>query len=164
MKNIELFNLNQALDAVAEVPQSSKFNYAFNKNRHRLKAYLRSLDKNKPHPQFGEFEKKRIEVCEEFCDRDDDGEIILDENKYTGLKGNEGFDKAIEDLKVEYADMIAYNKEVREKANESLYDEADFEIHMVGMEDVGDGLSPAQMDAIGPMILGYKEEMEGNDA
>lgn len=159
MRNIELSGLSQVFEDIADIPQSTKFNYAFNKNRKKLWTYLRGLDQSKPHAKHGEFENKRVELCEKFCTRDDDGEVILEDNRYTGLGDNEEFDSAIEALKVEFTDVVTHSQDNRKKYNETMQEEATFKMHMVSMEDVLDGFSPNQLNAVGVMITGYKEWM-----
>ena len=108
MKNLELYGLHAALNEAAEVPASSKFNYALNKNRHAIESYLKHLDKRVPHPDSPKFDEKRIELCEKYCTKDEDGNPIFEKNKYTGLRDNDEFNAEMDALKVEFANVITH--------------------------------------------------------
>jgi len=161
MKNFELYGLSEAINVVAKLPASKKFGYALNKNRNTIRTYLKGLDNRKQHPDFPKFDKKRLELCEKHCDRDENGNPIFENNKYTGLMDNDDFNSELDALKVEFTDVITYGEEIDRAFNKSMQEESTCNLHQVNKEDVPDGLSSDMLNVIGiAMITDYESEVE----
>lgn len=164
MKNFELYGLRGTLNDVAKISASSKFGYALNKNRNTIHSYLKGLDKRTQHTDFPKFDKKRLELCDKHCARDEENSPIFEDNKYTGLRDNEEFNNEMDALKVEFADVITHGEEADKTFNESMQEESSCRIHQVGREDVPNGLTPDQLDVIGSaMVVDYESDVEAED-
>lgn len=157
MLNREMFILAQAFGSVGDLPGAT-FSYAVLKNRAKVQSALAVLHKVTNHPQKGEFEEKRKALWEEHCAKDEDGKPILEEQNYTGLEGNEAYEKAFEALREEYKEVIEQNQKNNMEFQVNLNNEADIELHMISMEDVPENISPKQLEGIAPMIRDFTLE------
>lgn len=89
VKNGDFMNLIQAMNEVlpAELPNASV------KTRYLLGKAGKKLAK-----EHEDFTKLRISICEKYCDRDENGKPIMENQRYTGLENNEAYKKEMEEL------------------------------------------------------------------
>jgi len=57
-------------------------------------------------------DKKRIAVCEKYCEKDENNKPIIKNNSYEGLKGNEEFEKEIKLLTEEKENYLKEEIEI----------------------------------------------------
>ena len=152
MTNRDMFELNQALELVSDM-QGSKFASAVAKNKAKVRSIINSLRKVKRHPKEEEFERRRVEICEKHCERDGDGNPVLEHNAFQGLQGNADFDAEIDDLREEFKALMDHRQKEKDDFNVSLDEEVEVEIHKVAFKDVPESITADQLGRIMPMVI-----------
>jgi hypothetical protein len=144
-----------------------KFSYFLSRNLRLIEEELKDIERViKPDEEFEQYNNKRIEVCEQYAKKNDEGEAItegegsqkkyiIDENR------KQEFDKEIEDLQKEYEMPI---KRQTEKTL-LLEEEADFTPHKIKIEDIKEHpkITPAFLYLIDDFIMKDKEHVGGPD-
>ncbi len=148
MKRQDLYTLLNGFELVKDL-KGVKFAYARAKNKKLVLAELELL-KNvmKDSDEFIEYDKKRIELCEEYCTKDDKGKPVIKNRKYDGLTKNEEFTKKLNELNEKYKEVIDEKKKRAEEYKKLLDEEIDFEFHKIKLQDVPEDITGAQLEAI----------------
>ncbi len=84
MTNSEAFTLFQVINKFGEKEDlPTKFSYALMRNRKRLQPLMETFnDLRKPPEKMTEYEDKRIEMCKESSDKDDNGEAKVEKGNF----------------------------------------------------------------------------------
>lgn len=115
-----------------------KFQYAVQKNLQKLKEEIESLKKaNQYLPEYLEYDKKRIELCEKHANKDDRGKAkkikvgrtemydLLDENGNQKAEFTQDYDALQEShapaLKAREEQLVLYNKLLEEEVEMDIY-------------------------------------------
>lgn len=148
MKRQELYNLLNGFEAVKNL-KGVKFAYARAKNKKLVLAELELLkDVLKDSDKFIEYDKKRIELCEEHCTKDKKGKPVIKNGKYEGLTKNKEFDKKVEKLNEKFKEVIEQKKKNAEEYKALLDGEVDIPLHKIKIEDVPEDITGAQLESI----------------
>lgn len=101
--------------------KGGKYNYAVLRNMRKIEKAVKHLHHTFPIDgvRNREYDAERIELLNEHCDKDDNGDPVIEGGIYIGIEGNESFDEKIEVLNKGYKDVL--------DAKESIYNE-EFEI------------------------------------
>jgi hypothetical protein len=85
-----------------------KFHYLMLKNKKLLEPEVESLQKaNTPPEGHNEFNKKRLDLCNSFADKEEDGSPkIINDNFVISEETKEEFEKKLSELKEEYKDVV----------------------------------------------------------
>jgi len=154
MKRSELLNFNRALATVGHL-KGIKFAYARAKNIKAISPEVESCQEAlQPSKKFSEYDKKRVDVCKEYCNKDGDGNPIIRDGSYVGIEPNENshFDKEHGKLKEEYSEVIEERKKAVDEYNELLEEEVEIELYMLKLENVPEQISADQLHGMMPMI------------
>ena len=127
-KLIEMYGVFERL---AKDKCSVKFHYTVLKNKRLIQPEIDSIrEVNEPHPKYQEFEKKRMELCHSFTEKDENGKSKIENNNFIiPQESREEFDKQMNDLKTEYQEMFD-NMDEKQKEFENLLKE-DVEIELI---------------------------------
>jgi len=166
MKKSELEAMYMAMAQVANVTVSPKFAYAIAKNRSKIEDEVKALQEaRKP---LAEFDKKRIDLCREMCDKDENGKPMTETKEipggkmtvFQGISGNEEYNKKLEELKEPYGEQF---REVEELENKDC---DEYKWHMIDLEQFPKEITSAVMMALMPLIREQdeKEDSEKEDA
>ena len=159
MKNSDAFRMLQLLPGVMEL-KGSTFMYAVARNKSKLNSYVKKL-RNKPHhPQDREYEEKRAALCEEFCDRDEDGNAMFEGDKYLGLEGNDAFQVEWDKLKEEYKEVLEKRETNRKEFTDALEEDAEIKLYMINSENLPEDIDGNQTEIVRFMIRGFFDEVE----
>lgn len=143
MKNREIKEIYEQLQQVSGNMQGVRINYAISRTIRHLKPMAESLDEAiKPSDEYLEFEQKRVELMEKYCDRDDQGnprkEIFGKSVQYSITQKLGQFQKALEALSKPYKKAITQReKQLADYAG--LLDkqcEEPLKFHMISLDDV----------------------------
>ncbi|MBD3260093.1 MAG: hypothetical protein GF334_00145 [Candidatus Altiarchaeales archaeon] len=153
LKKSEVLAINAILariskDGTEEAPTklSRRFAYGIAKNSRRIKDEVESIQEAmKP---VSEYEQKRIDLCKKYADKDDEGNPILKDNVYQGLRDNEEFRKEIDALSDEYEKSI-------EGVNTILSEETAIDFYEIPLDDFPEQISVGEMEVLLPLV---KEE------
>lgn len=156
LKNYEIINIFEGLQRINVNPAPVKFMYAVSRNKKILLSEYRELDEmRKPTEEVFEYERKRIEICEEYSEKDENGNIkkrptgpntfdYIIEEKY-----KEGFDKEMKKLEEKYKESLDNHKKKIEDFKSLLQEDSNTEnLHKVKLEDVPTNLNQNIMDLL----------------
>lgn len=130
----KVLNTFQNLQTLLQKEWEYKFNYAVIKNKEKLEPITKQIKK-----LIQIFENQRIKICEQFCQKNEEGNPILVNNNYAGLINNEEFNKEIEKLT---------NKKI-----DYFEEEIEFEGYEIQKECVPTKLIGCQQEALMPFII-----------
>jgi len=122
----------------------SGFSYALSKNGRALKNEAKDVQKEKE-VKLGEFEKKRLKVCEEHAQKDKSGAALKVNGNYSInpiLKG--AFDSSMEKLKEDH-------KKPLDEWEKFIESETAIELHLVTRKDFPP-MPPGVMNNLLPMV------------
>ena len=118
--NEKLQSVYQGIEAVSGL-KGVRFAYAMARNKSALKKELETLQEAvKASDKFAEYDKKRIELCEQYADKDEKDKPKLENNEYVFSKANKvKFDKELDAFRKGYKqtldDRKAQLKEFKER-------------------------------------------------
>lgn len=148
----EIMSKVNELNSVGEL-KGIKFAYAVNKNKKKFLKELKEIAKlMEMSEEFKIYEKKRVEICEKFCEKDEEGKAIVKNNAYAGLKENAEFDSAMDALSEENKELINARKKQISEYNNFLNEEFEIDIYKIKLEDVPSDISVNQLKSIEFMI------------
>lgn len=151
MLNEKLQGLYQGIEAVSGL-KGVRFAYAMAKNKSALKRELETLQEAiKMSEKYGEYEEKRVELCEQHSEKDDKGKAKLENNEYVILSKAQ-FDKELGKLRKEYESVIEERTAQIKEFNELLKKESEFKPYMVAYESVSEEISSSQLSGIIELI------------
>lgn len=158
MKKRELFGLLNGLEAVKNL-KGVKFAYAVAKNKNLVKREVKLFsESNKPNEKFLEFDKKRVELCQEYCEKNENGEPVIKNNTFIGLEKNDAFNKVIEELREEYKEAIDEREKQSKEYNKMLDEEIELDFHKVLLENVPSDITGQQLELILPIVDDGKKD------
>ena len=117
MKNSDVIKLNEVLQKIIKVSKDVKFTYKLIKNKNLIKDIITNLDEVRTvkDEKYEEYDAKRVALCKEYCDKDDNGNPVLFDNVFQGLIGNVVFSEKIKLLNEESAECINnYKKKIKD--------------------------------------------------
>lgn len=154
IKRVELIKLMHGFDMVKDL-KGVKFAYAVAKNRRVVEAEVNAMQEAlKPTKEFEEYDKKRIVICEKYCERDEKGKPLFDaQNNYKDVNGNPAFEAEIKVLKEEYAEALDERRKTTEDYNKMLEEEIEFTFHKVLQDDLPKDITAGQLSAITLIIF-----------
>ncbi|MFP4025757.1 MAG: hypothetical protein ACLFVR_14635 [Thiohalospira sp.] len=160
MTNREIIELHQNLkDPAIKNLKGIKLIYVLNKNMSKLENEIKSVKAaSEASKEYGEFEEKRIAINEKFVKRNEDGthvtnkinehsfEYVIDEGK------KQVFEKEMEALKKEYADVINQHKEQIKEYNAFLDEKSNFKPHYIESKYLPDDIEWGQLLLIRKLV------------
>jgi hypothetical protein len=144
-----------ALDSVSEL-KGVKFAFAVLKNRKKLEAQIEE-DKDiferilEPSEEYKEYEEKRIELCVLYSEKDEEGNAIIEDNKYKILDIDK-FNNDLNDLTQYYQEYVDSRKEQIEEYNTLMEEDITIEFQKVDIDNLPEDLSETQLRSIEFMI------------
>lgn len=151
MKNGELIALwNLLTNPSMTQHKGVKFGFARAKNKGRLESEIKILQKSQGEisEPLSEFEDKRMALCEECADKDDDGKPIKSGQNFEINDRREEFDSKFEELRVEFKDAFDEAEKRRKEFVELLDAESDFTPHMISLSELPDTLSALEIEGL----------------
>ena len=157
--NQKLGELFQGIKSVSEL-KGVKFAYGMAKNRRLIEEESKILQEAlKPSDKFQEYDKKRIEMCEKYADKDDKGKAKLEKNAYIfSVENKKKFDKDIEGLRKEYKKEVDDRETQAAEFQKLMEKESDYKPFIIAYEDVPEDITSDQMNGIIDLIGSPKEK------
>lgn len=150
MLNKELQPLLQAINACGNL-SGVKIAYSLNKNKKLITAELETLQEAiKPNEKFLEYDKKRIETCKKYADREN-GEPKMKDNNFI-ITDRKEFDKEIEKLNKDNKEILDEREKQGKEFNELLKKESTFAPYMVDYKELPESISVSQLSGIDILI------------
>jgi vacuolar-type H+-ATPase subunit I/STV1 len=139
--------------------KGAKFAFAVVKNKATIKPTIDALEtvQNNALETIKECEKSRIELCEEYADKDENGKPkhFADQDggeRFSITERREGFDQKLNTLIEKHREEIEEKKRLDKEFSELLDDETEVSLHAVKLSDVPDDITVGAMQGMAPMI------------
>lgn len=154
MTNKEVIDLKTGLDNNIQGLKSlrgMKFAYALNKNFKILSTELETFQEMfKPDEKYQEFESARTELCQEFCEKDEDGNMLF-ENNNSAYKINTSSQEWIDAYNA-LTDKFKKTLKVRDKQINDytafLMAESEIELYKIDIDEVPENISVEEYELI----------------
>jgi len=153
MKNVDLFRLREGLNDVSNL-KGVKFAYVVLKNKKLIEEEIETLQKSiEMSPEFQEFERKRISLCEQFSDKNKDGSPVIINNAYT-IPNKLEFENEVAVLKKQYLEYVTEREEQLSDYDKLLKEDSDLldKLAKVKIVHIPDDISATQLDSIKEII------------
>ena len=152
MKRVEMVNFYSAINNLSgDYPV--KFAYAISKNKKLILEEIKLIEENKPKISE-EYENERIEIIKKNSSKDENGNIIW-ENENTRkpkIETPANLEKELSELQLKYEKEIEiFNKQLQEH-NEFMNEYCEIEIYKIEISDLPEFISQSVMDSIIEMI------------
>lgn len=158
MRRAELFSLYKRLPSLKDL-KGVKLAYTIVRNTKKLEEEINIYQELfKPSEKFLEFEEKRIELCNKFCDKNEEGKPIINNGVYQGVDKNNLFIVEYERLKNEYVNELKERDDQIKKMNEFLSEEINFDFLKIKLEDVPNDISVDQMAVLEHFLFEEKQD------
>lgn len=161
MKNIDLFVLGESLKENLESLKQlkgAKFTFMITKNIDILENEMKRISSHvNPTEKYKEFENKRIELCVNFCKKDENNNLI-----YKTIDNSQEYDIDITDskwidsinkLKDEYNDSIKIRDKQINDYNKLLDENTDIIFNKINIDDISDDVSLEHMLLLKSFII-----------
>lgn len=120
MTRREIFNLYNNIVRVRYHNDNSKFNYAVIKNLKLIEEQIKVVDSTiKPTPEFIEFERTRIPLCEEYAKKDENGKPVLVNDDYQ-FEDEAKFLEAVKPIQEKYQSALDFRQTQIDNYNKML--------------------------------------------
>jgi hypothetical protein len=156
-KNGQLEGLARSMNVVANVP-CKKLGYAVDRNRKVIGSLLNELESRKRiSPSFAaenkslleSFEKGRVELCEKWADKGEDGKPLMKDGEYV-ITG-EGFK---EELREKFPIVCEEIDKAHASYVSALNEEVTIMVHSIKFDDLPDSFSANMLNSISWMVEG----------
>lgn len=151
MKNKDLFRLYQGLTDVSYF-NGVKFAYSIVKNKKNIESEIKTMEEIiKPSDKFQAYEQKRVEVCEKHCERQENGQPVVENNAYK-IIDQITFNSELLELKESNKDVLEFREQQLIEYNELLEEESKIELVKISVDNLPNGITPLQIESIYEII------------
>ena len=159
MTKKEALNLYNGLQGVSDLP-GAKWAYGIAKNVEKLRTEIEALQKAfTPSKEFSEYNDKRIELAQKYAIKEDGKPrtVKIGNTEEYLIGDKDKFNKELSKLQKEYKKNLDDRKKQVDDFNEILEEKVEIDLYMINPDYIPEGITPAQMSAIMP-IISEKEE------
>lgn len=160
MKRENVVGVFGVMNILSEEKTTAKGAYAIAKNKKIAEAEVKAIQEAQQKvtmPEtFQEYEKKRIELCEEVSDKDENGNSIKINNGQQFAipeERQEEFATKLAALREEYKEAIEAKDKVEKDFFDLLSEEVEIEFHRVKIDDLPNNITASQIEVLGDIIL-----------
>jgi len=151
MKRKDLYVYMESIEKVSSL-KGVKFAYTLIKNKKKIEEEIKILEEVvKPSEGFTEYEKQRINLCEINCEKNKEGNPIIENNRYK-IINVEKFDSELNELKEKNKEFIKEREKQINEYNNMLNDDIEIDFSKVGFEDLPTDISTEQLESIEFMV------------
>lgn len=159
MKRSKIVGIFNYFSSIEDQKISPKGAYASSKNISLAKNEIEALQKAQAKAEMPEgvreCELKRIELCKKYCNKDEDGELIIINEKFDiPLDAQNKIDKELVKLQEEHKDAFEEKEKIEKEFSELLEEDVKIEFHKIKLEDLPERISPAEIKIIEDLIIG----------
>jgi len=157
----KLIGLNRAFDNLSKEKANVFFHYNLKKNKQKILEELKILDEMQKTPspeEYIAFEKKRIAICEEACEKDENGKAVISNPnteyaKYTFTdEGLTKVDAEVDKLREEYKEAIAEFDGNKKEFIQLLSEEIDVDFVLFSLKDMPKEVIGSDIDLLFDLI------------
>ncbi len=153
MKNKDIVQLYNNLKELGNL-EGVKFAYFVVKNMKILQSEIAVFeDIIKPSEKYVEYEQKRLDICKKYAEKDENGNCKIENDKFVGCENNEEFNKEIQQLNNEYAEVILKRNQQLKEIEQILEEENNnIKLMKIKVEDIPKNITVKQMMVINDLI------------
>jgi len=153
----QTYDIFRTLEALSNKDMRPKGAYAISKNKklaeNEVKFIQEAQSKIKPPQGMQDFESKRIELCEKFSSKDEEGKVVTNNGKYEIPEDvREEFEKTVAGLREEYSAAFEENEEINKQFQELLNEEIEINFHKTKLEWLPEQITGKQMEILMDII------------
>jgi hypothetical protein len=139
----QLPNAKRALEKVSNY-QGLDFAYAVLKNKQLIDNKLMEVDFiRNVSPEVVEYEEKRIKLCEEFAQKDENGKTMIENDLYV-IIDRDTFKNKMDELLSMYRPFVEERQKQVELFNQKMNNVIDFEFVKIKKEDIPPQIATAR--------------------
>lgn len=151
MKNLELFELYNGLEAVSNIG-GARFAYWVAKNKKIIQAELKLIESiNEPTDWYKQFEQRRVSLCQKMATKDENWEPKIVWKSYD-IEDIEAFNVELEELKKEHKSNLEEMEKKNQKYEELLNQDVTIDFFTIKQEIIPEGITAKLLDPIMAVI------------
>ena len=145
MKRKDLVELNNVLHELSGEKHKVKFSFFVARNINKIKPEIDAIiDVNKPCDEKQEYEKKRLDLCEKYAEKDENGRAkISNKNEYVMGENQKIFNEEMEKLKEEREIADKLEKDRISQFEEMLDEEVEFDGYKIKIDNLPEEIKPS---------------------
>jgi len=157
MKNKEIVAFREALNEVDYI-RNKTFAYAVFRNKDILDKEIETINKLKrqPHPDYINFENERTLLCKIHCEKDENGNPILQYNpdgtQAFKIMDMQAFNTEFAEIQVKYEDVLKDMQDAKRDFDDFMEKDSDVELKKVNVNDLPDDISANFLEKIKFML------------
>lgn len=153
----QLIKFWNTIEGIAFVDFNRKFSYCIVRNKMKIKDEINALaEAQKPSEEFVNYENNRLGLCEQFCERQEDGKPMYSNKNYVFSAENKSIlDSKMDVLTKENEDVINTHNEQMKQIVSILEEEIDVDFYQISIDDFPDTITPDALETLSCLV---KEE------
>jgi len=153
IKREKLISIWGLVNRLSNEKTSVKFHYLMLKNKRQIEPEMKSLQEAQQPPEgFKEFEAKRMEACNEACEKKDGKPRIEGGNFVIPEEKRAEFDTTLEKLKDEYKEVLDKITDNQKQFGELVEEEIEVEFTRIPMSIVPQTMLGGDVDLLFDLI------------
>lgn len=146
------------LTQLSQVKTTAKGAYGLIKNKKLVEVEVKNIEdaqKNLKYPNdLEEFHSKRIALCNEFADKDEEGKVKTEGSSFIiSPESRVLFDAKFAELVSEYKETLDTQQKVDNDFRVFLAEEIEFTVYSIKIDDMPDDISAAQLEVLGDIVV-----------
>lgn len=155
MNRNELIQVAQNLQKLEHL-KGIKFSYCLMKNRKKIESELKAIEEVSKQMQeelagYKEYDNKRLALCEQYADKDEQGNAIKDGDTYR-ISDRDEFNKELSKLIEEHKQDLEQFGKLNDEFEKFLRDDVQIEFHMIDVDELPNDITPALINIIREFI------------
>jgi len=146
----KLLEMWSVFEQLLEDKKSVKFHYNILKNKRLIQPEVDSLkESNDPPEKFQEFEQTRIKLCQDYSEKDDNGQVKTDNGSFVLVEETkEEFETKLKELKDDHKEMFEGMEKSHAEFMELLKEDVDIDFVKIPMSIMPDSLTGREVDLL----------------
>lgn len=150
----ELFDLYKKLPALNRL-NGTRLTYAILRIKNRIASEIKAAQNmGVPSKEFLEYDRKRVELLEQYCEKDEKGAPIIEKGEYRVSKeSREAYEAALLPLKSENQALVDERKKQQEKLDAFITEPVEIDFYDVRAAFLPETITVEQMELIEPFVV-----------
>lgn len=154
IKREKLFVMWDVFQRLLVKKSAVKFHYMILKNKQAIEPEIESIREiGKPSQDYQEFDSKRIQMCNEFCEKDESGKpAVVNNNFVIPDDKKKAFEDALTALKEEYKEALDSVDSKRQEIDELMEEDVDLPLVKIPLSVIPNDLLGQEVEALFDII------------
>ena len=147
MKRKDLLDVWGVLNRLESEKHDVRFSYFIAKNKMELKKEVDAINTcQTPSKEFLMFETKRVELAQQYSEKDDKGQPIVNAGQYVIIKYREAFEKEVSALKKQFGATLEERAKQLEECQKFLEEDIEFNFVKLKFEQLPKSIEPRVLE------------------